>query len=140
MTVKDIQHLNIASAVAAMSKCKRAKVGATIVDPKGRIVSTGYNGCPKGSSNTCEDENNKTKAEVIHAEQNAIAFAWRDLAGCTLYVTLSPCQHCAPLIVQHGIKRVVYREQYRCTKAITYLEKHGVEVDCLAPTDRFGIL
>ena len=120
--------MEIATAVSKMSKCNKAKVGAIIVDQDNRIISTGYNGTPIGTCNTCEDENGKTKPEVIHAECNALTFANRSVKGCTLYVTLSPCASCAPLILQHGISKVIYKEQYRCTKGIEYLQKYGVEV------------
>ena len=128
--------MQIASAVAKLSKCNKAKVGAIIVDQDNRIISTGYNGTPIGTCNECEDENGKTKPEVIHAECNAILFANRSLKGCTLYVTLSPCTSCAPLILQCGISKVIYKDEYRCTKGIDYLRKYGVEVVQLCDLQR----
>jgi dCMP deaminase len=119
------------------SYCQRRKVGALIV--KGdMIISDGYNGTPSGFENVCEDENNVTKPYVLHAEANAITKIARSnnsSAGATLYVTASPCIECAKLIIQAGIKRVVYSEQYRLEDGINLLQRAGIEVVYLQNTN-----
>ncbi len=94
------------------------------------IISDGYNGTPSGFENICEDENGVTKPYVLHAEANAItklARSENNSDGATLYVTASPCIECAKLIVQSGIKRVVYGENYRLNDGIEFLKKAGIE-------------
>lgn len=113
------------------SYCKRRQVGALIVKDKS-IISDGYNGTPSGFENLCEDENDRTKPYVLHAEANAItkvAKSGNSSDGGTLYVTASPCIECAKLIIQAGIVRVVYSELYRCRDGIELLEKAGIQVD-----------
>lgn len=120
----DNTYLNIAREISGLSHCERAKVGAVIVKD-GNIIAFGYNGTPAGMDNCCERDN-VTKPEVIHAEMNAILKAARSgysVDGSTLYLTLSPCTECAKLILQSGIKRVVYRDQYRKTDGIDFLNQ-----------------
>lgn len=115
---------------AKLSHCKRKKVGALIVKDK-MIISDGYNGCPSGFENNCEDEMGDTKWYVLHAEANAIlkcARHGKSCEGATLYVTLSPCQDCAKLIHQAGVKRVVYIEEYKDTTGLDFLKKANVEL------------
>lgn len=112
------------------SYCTRRKVGALIVKDK-MIISDGYNGTPSGFENVCEDENGLTKPYVLHAEANAITKIARsnnNSNGATLYVTDSPCIECSKLIIQAGIKRVVYAKQYRLLDGIRLLQEAGVEV------------
>lgn len=113
------------------SYCKRRQVGALIVKDRS-IISDGYNGTPSGFENLCEDENDRTKPYVLHAEANAItkvAKSSNSSDGATLYVTASPCIECAKLIIQSGIVRVVYSELYRFPDGIELLEKAGIQVD-----------
>lgn len=124
----DILYMDIAKIIAAMSYSKRSKVGCVIVKDN-NIISFGWNGMPHGFENCCEDENNVTYNEVIHAEENAICKAARQgisLNDATLYLTLSPCPHCSKLIIQSGIKRVVYLEEYRISKSIEFLKKCNI--------------
>ena len=120
----------MASIWSENSYCKRRQVGALIVKNK-MIISDGYNGTPSGFENVCEDENNVTLPYVLHAEANAITKIARsnnNSEGATLYVTDSPCIECAKLIIQAGIKRVVYSRQYRLDDGIQLLKKAGIEV------------
>ncbi len=115
---------------AENSYCQRRKVGALVVKNK-MIISDGYNGTPSGFENQCEDENNVTKSYVLHAEANAITKLARsnnNSENATLYVTASPCIECSKLIIQAGIKRVVYGEKYRLEDGINLLKKAGIEV------------
>lgn len=115
---------------AENSYCQRRKVGALVVKNK-MIISDGYNGTPSGFENQCEDENNITKSYVLHAEANAITKLARsnnNSENATLYVTASPCIECSKLIIQAGIKRVVYGEKYRLEDGINLLKKAGIEV------------
>ena len=124
-------YMNIATEVAKLSYAERKKVGAVLVKD-GSIISHGYNGTPHGFENTCEDETETglvTRKEVLHAESNAIskvAKSTNSSDGSTLYVTLSPCFECSKLIIQSGIKRVVYKEQYRRSEGIDLLTKAGI--------------
>ncbi len=123
----------MASVWAKNSYCKRRQVGALIVKDK-MIISDGYNGTPSGFENVCEDENGVTKPYVLHAEANAItkvAQSGNSSFGATLYITDSPCLECAKLIIQSGIKRVVYRDKYRITDGIDLLKRAGVDVEQL---------
>ena len=116
---------------AQNSYCKRRKVGALLVKDR-TIISDGYNGTPSGFENICEDENGVTKPYVLHAEANAItkvAKSGNSSEGATLFVTASPCAECAKLIIQSGIRRVVYRDEYRLTDGIDLLRRAGVEVE-----------
>ena len=125
----DLRYMRMASIWAENSYCKRRQVGALIVKDK-MIISDGYNGTPSGFENVCEDENNVTKPYVLHAEANAITKIARSnnsSEGATLYVTASPCIECAKLIIQAGIKRVVYSERYRLEDGIDLLRKAGIE-------------
>jgi len=95
------------------------------------IISDGYNGTPSGFENNCEDENNRTKPYVLHAEANAItkvAKSGNSSEGATLYVTSSPCLECSKLIIQAGIRRVVFTENYRLDDGIQLLNRAGIEV------------
>ena len=126
----DLRYLQMASIWAENSYCKRRKVGAIIVKDQ-MIISDGYNGTPSGFENNCEDENNKTKPYVLHAEANAstkVAKSNNSSQGATLYVTSSPCMECSKLIIQSGIKRVVFRDAYRIQDGIDLLEKAGIEI------------
>ena len=120
----DKVYLNIAKEISSLSYCKRSKVGAVIVKDD-NIISFGYNGTPAGVDNCCERED-VTVAEVIHAEMNAILKAAKSgysVDNSTLYLTLSPCVDCAKLILQSGIKRVLYLEAYRKTDGVDFLKK-----------------
>ena len=114
---------------AENSYCQRRKVGAILVKDK-MIISDGYNGTPAGFENVCEDENGVTKPYVLHAEANALTKVARSnnsSDNATLYVTASPCVECAKLIIQSGIKRVVFNELYRITTGIDLLKRANVE-------------
>lgn len=129
-TELDKRYIRMASVWAENSYCVRRKVGALIVKDK-MIISDGYNGTPAGFENICEDENNLTKPYVLHAEANAITKIARSnnsSDGATLYVTASPCIECAKLIIQAGIKRVVYSEKYRLEDGIELLKRAQIEV------------
>lgn len=133
----DVRYMKMAAIWAGNSYCKRRQVGALIVKDK-MIISDGYNGTPSGFENICEDENNETKPYVLHAEANAItkvACSHNSSMGATMYVTTSPCIECAKLIIQAGIKRVVYAEKYRRTDGCALLEKAGIETVCLENED-----
>ena len=127
----DKSYLEMAEVWAQNSYCKRRKVGALLVKDR-TIISDGYNGTPSGFENVCEDENGVTKPYVLHAEANAItkvAKSGNSSAGATLFVTASPCAECAKLIIQAGIRRVVYRDAYRLMDGIDLLERAGIEVE-----------
>ena len=127
----DQSYLDMASVWAHNSYCKRRQVGALLVKDR-MIISDGYNGTPSGFENICEDESGATKPYVLHAEANAIskvAKSGNSSEGSTLYVTASPCMECAKLIIQAGIRRVVYRDEYRLTDGIDLLRRAGVEVE-----------
>jgi dCMP deaminase len=126
----DQRYLKMANIWAQNSYCKRRQVGAILVKDK-MIISDGYNGTPSGFENVCEDEDNKTKPYVLHAEANAItkvAKSNNSSDGATLYVTSSPCLECAKLIIQAGIKRVVFTDNYRLEDGINLLKRASVEV------------
>lgn len=125
----DLRYIKMAQIWAENSYCNRRKVGALIVKDK-MIISDGYNGTPSGFENICEDEDGLTKPYVLHAEANAItkiARSGNNSEGATLYVTTSPCIECAKLIIQAGIRRVVYNEKYRLTDGIDLLNRAGIE-------------
>ncbi len=127
--ILDSRYLRMAQIWAENSYCKRRKVGALLVKDK-MIISDGYNGTPVGFENVCEDDDDHTKAYVLHAEANAItkvAQSNNSSNGATLYVTSSPCIECAKLIIQAGIKRVVFGEIYRLTDGIELIKRAGIE-------------
>ena len=126
----DSRYLRMAKIWAENSYCQRRKVGALLVKDK-MIISDGYNGTPSGFENICEDENDVTKPYVLHAEANAItkvAKSNNSSEGATLYVTASPCLECAKLIIQAGIKRVVFTEKYRIEDGLKLLQRAGIEM------------
>ncbi len=128
--ILDKRYLRMAKIWAENSYCQRRKVGALVVKDQ-MIISDGYNGTPSGFENVCEDENNVTKPYVLHAEANAItkiARSGNSSDGATMYITASPCIECAKLIIQAGIKRVIYSEKYRIEDGITLMKKAGIEV------------
>ena len=129
----DERYLRMALIWAENSYCQRRKVGALVVKDK-MIISDGFNGTPSGFENVCEDENQVTRPYVLHAEANAItklARSHNNSDEATLYITASPCIECAKLIIQSGIKRVVYGEKYRLDDGIQLLERAGIEVEFL---------
>ncbi|MEA4983433.1 MAG: dCMP deaminase family protein [Paludibacter sp.] len=131
----DQRYMRMARIWAENSYCERRKVGALLVKNK-MIISDGYNGTPSGFENECEDENNQSKAYVLHAEANAItkvARSHNSSDGATLYVTASPCIECAKLIIQAGIKRVVFGEEYRIMDGVELLKRAGINVELLKP-------
>jgi dCMP deaminase len=126
----DKRYMQMALIWARNSYCERRQVGALLVKDK-MIISDGYNGTPSGFENVCEDESNRTKPYVLHAEANAITKVARSnnsSDGATLYVTASPCIECAKLIIQSGIVRVVYGEEYRIRDGLELLERAGIEI------------
>lgn len=126
----DKRYLRMAAIWAENSYCKRRQVGCLLVKNK-MIISDGYNGTPTGFENDCETEDNRSKAYVLHAEANAItkvAMSSNSSEGSTLYVTDSPCIECSKLIIQAGIKRVIYAREYRLTDGIDLLRRAGIEV------------
>lgn len=127
----DIAYLKMAMNWSNLSHCKRKQVGCLIVK-NGMIISDGYNGTPKGMDNCCENENNETHWFVIHAEQNAIfkCAKWgQSCDGATMYLTHSPCKDCTRGILQSGIKRIVYCEDYKDLDGIEFLINNGIEVE-----------
>ena len=133
----DIRYLRMARIWAENSYCQRRKVGA-LVEKNKMIISDGYNGTPSGFENQCEDNNNVTKPYVLHAEANAITKLARsnnNSDNATLYVTAAPCIECSKLIIQAGIKRVVYGEKYRLEDGINLLKKANIEVIYLNPEE-----
>ncbi|MDR2361325.1 MAG: dCMP deaminase family protein [Prevotellaceae bacterium] len=133
----DKRYLKMARVWAENSYCRRRQVGALIV--KGRmIISDGYNGTPAGFENQCEDEAGQTKPYVLHAEANAItkvAKSNNSSEGATLYVTAAPCLECAKLIIQSGIRRVVYCSEYRHADGLALLQRAGITVLYIDPDD-----
>ena len=133
----DKRYLRMAAIWAENSYCKRRQVGALLVKDK-MIISDGFNGTPAGFENVCEDEMNHTKPYVLHAEANAItkvAASSNSSRGATIYVTSSPCIECAKLIIQSGIRRVVYSENYRLADGIELLRRAGITVDYIDLND-----
>ena len=131
--VDDGVYIEVAKLHASLSKAQRLKVGACIVTPS-RVIIPGVNGLPKALGNTCEHEG-VTKASVIHAELNCILKAQREgisIVGSTLYVTHSPCEHCASLIIMTGVARVVYIDEYRSSQGLLNLAVAGVETKRVA--------
>lgn len=133
----DLRYLRMARIWAENSYCHRRQVGALVVKEK-MIISDGYNGTPSGFENICEDEHGLTKPYVLHAEANAItklARSSNNSDGSTLYVTAAPCIECAKLIIQAGIKRVVYGEQYRLDDGLQLLKRANIELIYLNPDE-----
>lgn len=127
----DKHYLEMAAIWAKNSYCKRRQVGALLVKDR-MIISDGFNGTPAGFENQCEDENDVTKPYVLHAEANAItkvAKSGNSSEGATLYITTSPCIECAKLIIQSGIERVVYSEEYRKSEGIELLKRANIKVE-----------
>lgn len=136
----DNRYLHMARIWAENSYCLRRQVGALVVKDK-MIISDGYNGTPSGFDNVCEDNEGVTYPYVLHAEANAITKLARsnnNSDGSTLYVTASPCIECAKLIIQAGIKRVVYAEKYRLEDGIDLLRKAGTEVIYMEQKKDYG--
>lgn len=134
----DCRYLRMAQIWAENSYCKRRQVGALVVKDK-MIISDGYNGTPSGFDNICEDDTNTTYPYVLHAEANAItklARSSNNSDGATLYVTASPCIECAKLIIQAGIKRVIYGEEYRLSDGLDLMRKAGIEVVLLEQKEK----
>ncbi len=126
----DKRYLRMASIWAENSYCQRRQVGALIVKDK-MIISDGYNGTPSGFENVCEDEQGMTKPYVLHAEANAItkiARSGNNSDGATLYVTDSPCIECSKLIIQAGIRRVIFSRKYRLTEGLDLLKRAGIDI------------
>ena len=133
-TKRDYLYMRMARTWSENSYCVRLKVGAILVKDQ-MIISDGYNGTPSGFENICEDENNVSKPYVLHAEANAltkVARSHNSSDGATLYVTASPCMECAKLIIQSGIKRVVYGEKYRIIDGDGVLDRAGAKVEYIA--------
>ncbi len=127
----DKAYLKMALEWAKLSYCERKKVGALIVKDR-MIISDGYNGTPSGFDNCCEDAEGKTHWFVLHAEANAIlklASSTQSAQGATLYLTLSPCKECSKLVLQSGISRLVYINEYSDGAGIAFLKNHGIEVE-----------
>lgn len=127
----DIAYLKMAMEWSKLSYCKRRQVGALIVKDR-MIISDGYNGTPSGFENCCEDHEGKTHWYVLHAEANAIlklASSTQSAKDATLYITLSPCKECSKLILQSGISRLVYMDEYKDDDGISFLkENHKIEI------------
>jgi dCMP deaminase len=135
----DKAYLRMAKTWANLSHCTRKKVGALIVKDE-MIISDGYNGTPAGFDNCCETEEGETQWFVLHAEANAIlkvAKSTHNCHGATLYLTLSPCKDCSKLILQAGIKRVVFLNNYKDTAGIDFLKSAGIETIYLENIDEF---
>ncbi|MEN8809922.1 MAG: dCMP deaminase family protein [Flavobacteriales bacterium] len=127
----DKAYLNMAREWSKLSHCTRKQVGAIIVKDE-VIISDGYNGTPTGFDNCCENDAGETKWYVLHAEANALmklSKSTNSSKGATLYITLSPCKDCAKLILQAGIKRVVYLNEYKDCSGIDFLKNSGIKLD-----------
>ena len=130
VTKFDIAYLKMAKVWAKLSYCKRKQVGALIVKDR-MIISDGYNGTPSGFENCCEDGAGITHWYVLHAEANAIlklAGSTQSAKDATLYLTLSPCKECSKLVVQAGIKKIVYMDDYSDNAGVEFLRDHGIEI------------
>lgn len=126
----DRSYLEMAAVWAKNSYCKRRQVGALLVKDR-MIISDGYNGTPAGFENICEDDEGHTKPYVLHAEANAItkvAKSGNNSKGATMYVTTAPCLECSKLIIQAGITRLVYKDEYRISDGIDLLKRAGIEI------------
>lgn len=134
ITKFDKAYLRMATEWSKLSHCRRKQVGALIVKDR-MIISDGYNGTPSGFDNGCEDETGKTHWYVLHAEANAIlklAGSTQSAKDATLYLTLSPCRECSKLVLQAGIKRLVYIDEYSDGEGINFLRNHGIEIQQIA--------
>lgn len=130
-------YINIATEVSNLSRCNRKKVGSIIVKD-GNILGFGFNGTPSGEDNCCEDENNVTKPNVIHAEDNLIRKIKDEgkcMKGSSIFITLAPCIDCAELIIENGITNVYYMEDYRCSKGLNHLIKNNIKVEKVTIND-----
>ena len=137
ITKFDIAYLKMATEWAKLSYCKRKQVGALIVKDR-MIISDGYNGTPSGFENRCEDDEGNTQWFVLHADANAIlklARSTQSAKDATLYLTLSPCKECSKLILQAGIKKLVYVDNYKDNDGIAFLRNHGIEILQVADDD-----
>ena len=126
----DKAYLRMAKTWSELSHCSRKQVGAIIVRD-GMIISDGFNGTPSGFDNCCENEEGETHWYVLHAEANAILKVAKSTHNCqdaTLYLTLSPCKDCSKLVVQSGIKRIVYMKEYKDKSGINFLRSTGIEI------------
>ena len=125
------KYLDVAKSISELSHAKRKKVGAIIVKDT-MIISDGYNGTPTGFDNECEDSEGNTKWFTLHAEANAITklvrYSGLPVNGSTLYITLSPCKECAKLILQSGISKVIYLEEYRDTSGVNFLKDSNINI------------
>jgi dCMP deaminase len=133
----DTAYLRMAQIWGNLSHCTRKKVGALIVKD-GMIISDGYNGTPSGFDNDCEDDEGQTNWYVLHAEANAIlkvAKSTNNAQGATLYQTLSPCKECSKLILQAGISRVVFRDQYKDVSGVEFLKEAGITIEQITFSD-----
>ncbi|BEV04883.1 MULTISPECIES: deoxycytidylate deaminase [Chryseobacterium] len=133
----DKAYLKMAQEWAKLSYCKRKQVGALIVKDR-MIISDGYNGTPSGFENCCEDNDGKTHWYVLHAEANAIlklAASTQSAKGATLYLTLSPCKECSKLILQAGITRLVYINEYSDDDGISFLRNHDIEIEQISESE-----
>jgi len=133
----DKAYLKMAQEWAKLSYCKRKQVGALIVKDR-MIISDGYNGTPSGFENCCENEEGKTHWYVLHAEANAIlklAASTQSAKGATLYLTLSPCKECSKLILQAGITRLVYINEYSDDDGISFLRNHNIEIEQISDVE-----
>lgn len=136
----DIAYLKMAKEWGKLSYCKRKQVGALIVKDR-MIISDGYNGTPSGFDNCCEDNDGKTHWYVLHAEANAIlklASSTQSAKGATLYLTLSPCKECSKLILQSGISKVVYIDEYSDDDGISFLKEHQIELQQIGEKDMYA--
>ncbi|MFT5819750.1 MAG: dCMP deaminase [Crocinitomix sp.] len=127
----DKAYLRMAREWAKLSHCNRKQVGSLIVK-NNTIISDGYNGTPSGFTNACEDDDGNTHWYVLHAEANALLKVVRssqNAEGATLYITLSPCKECSKLVIQAGIKRVVYLNEYKDVSGIEFLKEFGIEIN-----------
>lgn len=133
----DKAYLKMAVEWSKLSHCSRKQVGALIVKDS-MIISDGYNGTPTGFDNCCEDGGGDTLWYVLHAEANAImkvAKSTNNSNGATLYITLSPCKECSKLVLQSGIKRVVYLKAYKDNSGVEFLQKAGLDVEHIENLD-----
>ena len=130
----DVAYLRMAQEWSKLSHCKRKQVGAILVK-NGMIISDGYNGAPAGFDNSCEDADGNTFWYVLHAEANAISKVARSTNNAqdsTLYLTMSPCKDCSKMILQVGIRRVVYSSEYQDNRGLKLLEEAGIETEYIS--------